>query len=275
MKPLISLRLFLLVTICGLFTAGPAAAQQKTGTIIRSESRLVLVDTVVTDRKGYVNDLTQKDFHVFEDGKEQPLKSFSFEKTPDGKTRDQYYVLFFENQHQRPEDEARIRTAAAKLVQANAGPNRFFAVVNFGTILRVTQNFTSDPELILAAVQGKYLGLSGRLASTSDPELTAVEGDFGAGSVLQGLRSLAKGMSRIQGRKTLIFLSAGFPLAADKYFELQAAIDACNRANVAVYPLDVKGLTVGGRSADSSSELRLPEVPPRWSDGVYRYSGPV
>ena len=48
--------------------------------MIRSESRLVLVDTVVTDKKGnYVHDLTQKDFKVYEDNKEQPITTFSFE----------------------------------------------------------------------------------------------------------------------------------------------------------------------------------------------------
>ena len=39
----------------------------------------MLVDTVVTDKKGnYVRDLTVKDFKVWEDNKEQPIKNFSF-----------------------------------------------------------------------------------------------------------------------------------------------------------------------------------------------------
>src|SRR5277367_5273821 len=46
--------------------------------VIRRETRLVLVDTVVTDKKGnYIRDLTQKDFKVFEDNKEQTILSFS------------------------------------------------------------------------------------------------------------------------------------------------------------------------------------------------------
>src|SRR5271155_442519 len=47
--------------------------------VIRTETRLVLVDSVVTDKKGeYVRDLTQKDFKVWEDGKEQTLTSSLF-----------------------------------------------------------------------------------------------------------------------------------------------------------------------------------------------------
>src|ERR1700742_900701 len=47
-------------------------------TVIRKESKLVLVDAVVTDKKGnYLRDLSQKDFKVFEDNKEQTISTFS------------------------------------------------------------------------------------------------------------------------------------------------------------------------------------------------------
>ena len=45
--------------------------------VIKTESRIVLVDTVVTDKKGnYIRDLTQENFKVFEDNKEQAITSF-------------------------------------------------------------------------------------------------------------------------------------------------------------------------------------------------------
>ncbi len=71
-----------------------------TGTVIRTESRIVLVDAVVTDKKGkYVPDLTQNDFKVFEDNKEQPVTSFSFGSDPTVQARGQqhYMILFFDN----------------------------------------------------------------------------------------------------------------------------------------------------------------------------------
>ena len=56
------------------------AATPADQTVIRTETRVVLVDAVVTDKKGnYVRDLTAKDFRVWEDNKEQPVTSFSFE----------------------------------------------------------------------------------------------------------------------------------------------------------------------------------------------------
>src|ERR1035441_6460674 len=77
-----------------------AMAQTPAGpTVIRTETRMVLVDAVVTDRSGAaVRGLTAKDFHVLEDGKEQPIQSAAF--VPDSaaaETQKSYLVLFFDN----------------------------------------------------------------------------------------------------------------------------------------------------------------------------------
>src|SRR5258708_35320896 len=50
---------------------------QTSPVVIRKESRLVLVDAVVTDTKGnYVRDLTDKDFKIYEASTQQPVASF-------------------------------------------------------------------------------------------------------------------------------------------------------------------------------------------------------
>ena len=46
--------------------------------VIKAETRLVLVDAIVTDKKGnYLRDLTKRISRVWEDNKEQPVKTFS------------------------------------------------------------------------------------------------------------------------------------------------------------------------------------------------------
>src|SRR5580704_13119091 len=66
--------------------AKPAATNDQavaTAPAIKTESRLVLVDAVVTDKKGkYLRDLKQDDFKVLEDGKEQAITSFTFGTDP-------------------------------------------------------------------------------------------------------------------------------------------------------------------------------------------------
>ena len=69
-----------LLALAMVFPAARAQAPADSGGVIRTETKLVLVDTVVTDKKGnYVKDLEAKDFKVWEDNKEQAIKSFSFE----------------------------------------------------------------------------------------------------------------------------------------------------------------------------------------------------
>jgi hypothetical protein len=74
------------------------------------------------------------------------------------------------------------------------------------------------------------------------PSLSNAEADYGVHTVLLALRSLAKDLSTVPGRKTLVMLTSGFPLTVEFSSEVTAVIDTCNKANVAIYPIDVRGL---------------------------------
>ncbi|HUJ21095.1 MAG TPA: VWA domain-containing protein [Bryobacteraceae bacterium] len=243
-----------------LCLAGAVAQQQQTGAlapaesnaVIRTETRLVLVDAVVTDKKGdYLRDLTAKDFKVWEDNKEQEIKSFSFEADAASPSNNQkrYLVLFFDNSTMDQGDQVRARQAAAKFIESNAAPNRLIAVVDFGGSVHIAQNFTADAERLKQVVSGvKFSSVSPNaqapveLASIGMPTLGNAEAEFGARSVMLALRTMAKNLSSVPGRKTLVMLTSGFPLTDENRPEVTAAIDACNKANVAIYPIDVRGL---------------------------------
>lgn len=228
------------------------AALAKTPTI-QSETRLVLVDTVVTDKKGdYIGDLTQKDFKVWEDNKEQQIKSFSFEANP-ANSQTRYLVLFFDNSTMDFSDQIRARDAASKFIDSNAGPNRLISIVNFGGSLQIAQNFTGDAERLKQVVSGvKFSSVSPNqpveIASTGMPHLGGGAAAFGARDSLLALRTLAKNLTSVPGRKILVLLSAGFPLNSELLSEVTAVVDTCNKANVAIYPIDVRGLVSGAPS---------------------------
>ncbi len=89
--------------------------------LIKAEKRLLLVDTVVTDKKGnYIRDLTAKDFRVWEDKKEQSIESFSFEATPASapNAQNRYLVLFFDNSTLEFADQANARKAALQFIDS-------------------------------------------------------------------------------------------------------------------------------------------------------------
>ena len=248
-----------------------ATAEQQPVVVIKKESKLVLVDSVVTDKKGnYIRDLTQNDFKVFEDNKEQAVSTFSTgaDAATQANGQRRYLILFFDNSTMAAPDQIQARSAATKFIAANAGPDRLMAVVDFGGSLRIVQNFTANADVLRAAVSGvKGSAVDPNappdapvtVASTGLPSLGSSLGnaaaDFGARSMLLAVRSLAKNLRSIPGRKMVVLFSGGFPLTQENQSELTATIDACNKSNVAVYALDARGLvaTAPGGSASKRS----------------------
>ncbi len=251
----------------------PPVARDNSTPVFKAETRLVLVDTIVTDKKGnYITDLTAKDFKIWEDNKEQPIKTFSFESgsSAPSESHRHYLVLLFDNSTMSFADQARARDAAAKFVEANAGPDRYIAVMNFGGTVNVAQNFTADAERLKQVVRNiKFSSVSPNavpdqpveVASLGMPQLGNAQANFGVHTLLLALRSIAKSLSSVPGRKSLVLLTTGFPInpndpdTAERQSELVAVISECNRANVAVYPIDVRGLISGTGPGPSSGYL--------------------
>ncbi len=235
-----------------------AQAETPAAGVIKSETKMVLVDVVVTDKKQhYLKDLTQKDFHVFEDGAEQPITSFSRETNLDRSApgRPRYMVLFFEDAGLASDGQMAERDAAVKFVQDTASPDRMVAVMDFGGFLRVDQNFTANQDLLLKAVRnvkvsenqtnpasGPAIG-AGSLIRTGAGSPGQQQTEFALRNLLLALREASNMLGAAPGRKTLLFISAGFDLRSDLQTEFQDTLDALNAANIAVYPVDPTGFT--------------------------------
>jgi VWFA-related protein len=290
----------LLVTLGGLglesatAPAAPAGGQnpppppvENTPVVIKAETNLVLVDVIATDKKGnYIKDLEKQDFHVFEDDAEQPISSFSREADidPNAPAHQRYMVLFFDDSTMDAGLQIQARAAAGKFVESTASPQRLMAVVDFGGSLKIAQNFTVDGDLLkravstvnYSAVHPNAGGGGVQIAALGVPSLGQAQSDYAARSVLLSIREVAKSLRTVPGRKTMILFSGGFPLTPERQSELTATIDALNKANIAVYPVDVRGLAIspspnmnisnpsvpGGRPGfPPSSELSSPEPP--------------
>ena len=262
--------------------SAPAATTPPQAPVIKSESKLVIVDAVVTDKKGnYVHDLKQGDFKVYEDNKEQQVSQFSSGVDAAAQANTsirRYMVLFFDNSSMAIPDQIQARAAAGKFIDANAGPDRQMAIAEFSGTLRVTQNFTTNAEVLHAVV--KQAKTSQVVSNTTDTDsagsigganfwATGAEAQFGARTMLLALRQMAKSLQSVPGRKMLVLFSAGFVLDSTTRSEMLATIDACNKSNVAVYTLDVRGLMApvpGGMArnnlAPSSSPSPFPSNEP-------------
>jgi VWFA-related protein len=100
-------------------------AQDDTGAIFRSDTRLVVCHTTVVDKNGHlVTDLPQSAFTVYENGVTQPIKSFKREDVPVS------MGLIIDNSGSMRDKRARVEAAAATLAK-DSNPQDEVFVVNF------------------------------------------------------------------------------------------------------------------------------------------------
>jgi VWFA-related protein len=156
--------------------------------VIKTESRIVLVYAVVTDKKGsYIHDLTPQGFRVYEDNKEQKVVSLSFgsealDVAHGGQKH--YLVLFFDNASMERLDQTQARKAAAQFIEQNAGGDRLMAVAEFRGSLLIKPDFTANAELMMSASSGSRTphmktNPPGPSISDNQPMLAASSRDFG------------------------------------------------------------------------------------------------
>jgi len=189
-------------------------------TATRPETRLMLVDTIVTDKKGnYVRDLSPTEFHIWEDNKEQIIKSVSHESSAtSASSPPMRLVLLFGRIPVA--DQPYAREAAAKFIEANAAPTRLMAILNYlgSGGIKVIEKFTSDPQRLMQAA--KNMEASGVLTPAAgpavvgdissiyvDPDKMAGPAAFDVRSHLLALSGLAKSLASLPGRKAIVFLA--------------------------------------------------------------------
>jgi Ca-activated chloride channel family protein len=122
--------------------AKSGSSQDDTGTIFRSDTRLVVCHTTVVDKNGHlVTDLPQSAFTVYENGATQPIKSFKREDVPVS------MGLIIDNSGSMRDKRARVEAAATALAK-DSNPQDEVFVVNFNDEAFLDnphgKDFTSD-----------------------------------------------------------------------------------------------------------------------------------
>jgi VWFA-related protein len=291
----------------GQQTAPPDTTQQP-GVTFRAEVNYVEVDARVVDAQGnFIDGLSQSDFQVFEDGKPQQISVFSLVNIPvergqrplfasrpiepDVTTNasgysGRVYVIVLDDTHTHPLRASRVKLAARQFVERHMGVNDIAAVVHTSGRADAAQDFTSNPRLLLNAIDrfsGRKLRSSfmGRLEQEqqtrgmreageriNDPD--SAERGYHARTTLDSIKGLADYLAGVRGRrKALVYFSEGIDYDITDPFNnrdagtvmdsTRAIIAAATRANVAIYGIDVRGL---GAGMDDTIEVQsLPDDP--------------
>ncbi|MGH9473059.1 MAG: VWA domain-containing protein [Terriglobales bacterium] len=178
-------------------------------------------------------------------------------------------VLFFDLTSMQPDDVDHAVAAARRYVARQMAPADLVAVVSLGTSLQVNLDFTADRALldrVLGSLNGP-VGEGFEAGSTGSAEGTADTGGsfnpddteyniFDTDRELAALESLGQMLGGIRQRKSLIYFSAGLTRTGiENQSVLRAATDSLVKNNVAVYPLDIRGLQAlpAGGEAQSAS----------------------
>lgn len=215
--------------------------------VIHTETQVVLVDAIVMAKNGtYVRDLAAKDFRVWQDNHEQTIKSFALEKAATA-SQPRSLVLLFDETSMEIRDQVSVRQAAASFIDAETGPNRRIAVAVYNGGLRIAQTFTDNAGRLKEALPAPESNFRQQDNSTqrrqASPPVNSASADLGARNMLAALRNLGSSLAVLPGRKIVVLFAGSLPTTSTQRSELREVIEACNRAGVAIYPVDVRSVS--------------------------------
>ena len=196
------------------------------------------------------------------------LLNSKVQKSLDARDR-RLMLMFFDFSAMQPEDIDRAVDAGKKYVQGKMQPADMIALMSLDTNLQLDLDFTDDKDKILAKLssynssegQGFENGSTGSSegAAETSGSYTADDTDyntFSADRKLLALESVMQAMGKIPQKKSLIYFSNGITQSGvDNQSALRAATAAAVRANVSIYPVDVRGLSAfppGGQAQSAS-----------------------
>src|SRR5579864_1901168 len=216
-------------------TGQSSAQDEPAKTVLKTNTRLVIVDVVATDSKGVpVSDLQSIDFTLLENGAPQKVSNFSFQhpeevsesvvhlppnvftNVPAKKSSSLNVILLDEL---NGEFTSRAHALDELVKYLGSGPEiQPTAIYLMEQNLRLLHDFTTDAGVLKEVLAG----YRPRVAPHMDTVYAAASaftqhGSFQAGDVpiqaaLKNLNALAQSLAGYPGRKNLIWLSEAFPV---------------------------------------------------------------
>ena len=247
----------------GVLTADEVTPEQIETFVDTVDVRVVNVDVYVTDKQGKrITGLTRGDFRLFEDGREVPITNFyavedgrpaavlppahprtaedgapapapapaTIEEVP----RDQqlHLVIYVDNFNIRPEHRNRVLDEIGYFVSTKLQRGDRAMLVSYDRSLKVRQPFTSDPQLLVRAME-EVARVTGhgvsrdeerrqafeRIAETQSPNAAQAYARTYAESMQNDLsftvgaiKELIDYLAGLPGRKAILYVSDGIPM---------------------------------------------------------------
>jgi VWFA-related protein len=242
---------------------------------LNAERNLVTVRVVVRDSKDRaVGNLRREDFRLFDDGKLQEISGFKVETAPPNRVTEavpsartdktpgathapakalaqRFIVLYFDDNHLRPEGMVRTRKAAWHYATTAVRPQDRVAICTGTGTNQV--DFTDDRKKL----HDTLFPLTTRPPEWC-PRPTWVE--MQAQSSLQGIEMAIRRLANMPGQRTLVLVSPGF-FTETQLDKIDALTDSALRQDVVISAIDALGLPAqmmsGGNPARPDLEMRI------------------
>jgi len=203
--------------------------------VLRTETRAVQISVVVRDKAGEpIRDLHSDDFTIFDDGKPRRVQFFSMDGDAASSARPaepRVTAIALDGLNTEFSDQSYVRDQAIKAV-GRMRLDESIAVLALTPALKL-QNFTRDRALLLAAIE------------SFQPDLPPYAMKRRIQVTLAALKTLADRMSKAAGRKSIVWITGGFPEIRAYDGAIENVLHQINQADVAVYPIDARGLMLG------------------------------
>lgn len=299
------LSLIACMVVVPLAAAQSAAGDAHPAPTFRTGVRLIEVDVVAKKGGHPAAGLTKDDFVLLDNGRPQKIALFSVKAGPrngvspaalapgtvsnritdDGEAPDSATVLLIDQKNTPWDLQAFAIARIGKFVRFQHKWGRVGIYVLSGNgSLRVIQELTEDDTLLRRAAERLKSGGRdqldkdvGGMTAHQAREYTATR-MMHAGTTFRGaMEGIARHLATVPGRKTLVWITTGFPLGPALQPEMEKAARALNDANAALYAVDPRGLAgaLAGMTAISSAEFKgssLAAVGP-WSPRFVPHGG--
>jgi VWFA-related protein len=169
-------------------------------------------------------------------------------------------ILYFDLSATSPPDQMRAYDAALKYIADKMTTADLLAIMSYGgSAVRVKQDFTDNKEKLRQVIQVLMYGEDKDGDGVRDPDIEGTEfgqndAEFNVFSTDRQLSALQNAMSMLRPfpeQKSLVYFASNLRLnGTDNNAQLRATTNAAIRANVALFPVDARGLVASAPLGD-------------------------
>lgn len=233
---------------------------------------MVQVDVIVRNKKGSIGGLTKDKFKLFDNGKQQVISTFiappergqaeplpagavSNRLTPSGEQPSNVTVVLVDHMNTSIDIQPYMHSQVEQLAKRKS-KDRLAIMVLTDAELRVVHDFTDPPEHLVQVMKEMTPERWVRPFSGSRRDLYTTFQNLQV-TTTSAMQEIARHLANVPGRKNLIWISGSFPMfmnnrtvQMDFTADIARALQPLSDANVAVYPVDARGLISGTPAAE-------------------------